>query len=267
MAQAWLHKKIRSNSSSLPLCAFVFVLPTLFCQLVRLSLVGLKNCHLRVQLSTGHALSRQQQQRHQQQSLWFERESRSETKSYPRGAGGRNSRSLLSCCSASDVEMEQSPPLVSAGKPLLTLEAADAMASAAIAEAKSKKFKDISVFVLDASTRVLVSKTMLNCPPLIPELAHGKAGAAIGTHSSSRALKDKYVPDRTPQLLAMTTIGGNSNLPFCAVPGGVLIRDTSSNVLGAIGVSGASADEDEHCAIVGAQSVGCMTEPAKSALP
>ena len=159
-----------------------------------------------------------------------------------------------------------SPPLISAGKPLLTLEAADAMASAAIAEARSKKFKDISVFVLDASTRVLVSKTMLNCPPLIPEIAHGKAGATVGTHSSSRALKDKYVPDRTPQLLAMTSIGGNSQIPFIAVPGGVLLRDGSNNVLGAIGVSGASADEDEHCAIVGAQSVGCVTEPAKSSL-
>ena len=138
------------------------------------------------------------------------------------------------------------------------------MASGAIAEAKRRKFKDISVFVLDPSGRVLVSKTMLNCPILIPQIAHGKAGATIGTHSPSRALKDKYVPDRTPQLLAMTTLAGNSNLPFCAVPGGVLCRDHSNNVLGAIGVSGASADEDEHCAIVGAQSVGCVTEPAKA---
>ena len=160
----------------------------------------------------------------------------------------------------------QSPSLVISGKPLLTLEAADAMASGAIAEAKRRKFKDISVFVLDASGRILVSKTMLNCPLLIPQIAHGKAGATIGTHSPSRALKDKYVPDRTPQLLAMTTLAGNSNLPFCAVPGGVLCRDHSNNVLGAIGVSGASADEDEHCAIVGAQSVGCVTEPAKSPL-
>ena len=156
--------------------------------------------------------------------------------------------------------------LTAAPRPRLTLEAADAMASAAIAEAQSKKFKDISVFVLDTTGRVLVSKTMLDCPLLIPEIAHGKAGAAIGTHSSSRALKDKYIPERTPQLLAMTTLGGNNNLPFCAVPGGVLCRDQSNIVLGAIGVSGASADEDEHCAIVGAQSVGCVTEPPKSAL-
>ena len=77
---------------------------------------------------------------------------------------------------------------------------------------------------------------------------------------------DRYVPDRTPQLLAMTTLAGNSNLPFIAVPGGVLCLDQSGAVLGAVGVSGASADEDEHCAIVGAQSMGCVTQPPKSAL-
>ena len=156
---------------------------------------------------------------------------------------------------------------LAAGKPQLTLEAADTMASAAIAECKSKGFKDVSVFVLDGTGRTLVSKTMLGVPPLIPAIAEAKAGAAIGTHASSRALKDKYVPDRTPQLLAMTTIGAATAQPFAAVPGGVLCRDTATGaVIGAIGVSGASADEDEHCAVVGAQACGFKTEPAKSAL-
>ena len=156
---------------------------------------------------------------------------------------------------------------LSAGKPQLTLEAADTMASAAIAECKSKGFKDVSVFVLDGTGRTLVSKTMLGVPPLIPAIAEAKAGAAIGTHASSRALKDKYVPDRTPQLLAMTTIGAATAQPFAAVPGGVLCRDTATGaVIGAIGVSGASADEDEHCAVVGAQACSFKTEPAKSAL-
>lgn len=151
-------------------------------------------------------------------------------------------------------------------KPSLTLEAADAMASAALAEAVTKDFKDVSVCVMDASGRVLVSKTMVGCPKLIPTMAEAKAGAAIGTHASSRALKDKYVPDRTPQLTAMTTLSAASHQPFVAVPGGVLCRDAAKNVVGAIGVSGASADEDEHCAVVGAHAVGLVTEPAQSPL-
>ena len=91
------------------------------------------------------------------------------------------------------------------GKPALTLEAADEMASAALAECRSKGFKDVSVFVLDASGRTLVSKTMVGVPNLIPAIAEAKAGAAIGTHSSSRALKDKYVPDRYAMTVARTS--------------------------------------------------------------
>ena len=141
------------------------------------------------------------------------------------------------------------------------------MAQAAIDEALSKKFNAISVAVLDASGRVLVTKTQPDCPRLIPHLAKSKAGAAIGTHSNTRALKDKYLPERQAQLLAMTTIGAAEGVPFAAVPGGVVCRDADGNVVGAIGVSGASADEDEHCAIVGGQAIGLLTSPAESALP
>lgn len=161
-----------------------------------------------------------------------------------------------------------SPAWLAPGRPVLTLAAADAMASRAIEEAEARGFKDVSVFVLDGGGRTLVSKTMIGCPPLPPKLAHAKASACVGMHApSSRALRDKYVPDRTPQLLAMSLVGAGAQMPLAAFPGGVLCRDAAGNVLGAIGVSGAAADEDEHCAIVGARAVGLLTEPAESALP
>ena len=37
-------------------------------------------------------------------------------------------------------------------------------------------------------------------------------------------------------------------------------------VVGGVGVSGASADEDEHCALAGAHAAGYRTDPEKSAL-
>lgn len=140
------------------------------------------------------------------------------------------------------------------------------MASAAVKECKSRGFKDISVYVLDASGRTIVSKTMIDCPSLPAKLAHAKAMAAISTHSNSRALRDKYVPDRTPQLLQMSIVGAQIEQPQAAFPGGVLCRDSAKNIVGAIGVSGASADEDEHCAIAGAHAIGLVTEPAASVL-
>ena len=156
--------------------------------------------------------------------------------------------------------------VTSEGLPQLTLEAADAMANAALVEASKQQFTPISVFVMDVNGRVLVSKTMPGTPRLIPSIAEGKAGAVIGTHSSSRALKEKYVPERAPQLLAMTATSlAAQSQPFAAVPGGVLCRDEANRVVGAIG-GRVPADEDEHCAVIGAKAVGLVTEPAESPL-
>ena len=64
----------------------------------------------------------------------------------------------------------------------------------------------------------------------------------------------------------MVTIGAAAGQAVASFPGGVLCRDGDMNVVGAIGVSGARSDEDEHCAILGAQAVGLVTEPAQSSL-
>ena len=172
---------------------------------------------------------------------------------------------LLALLTAAPSDASRSA-ILAAGRPTLTLEAADTMANAAINEARTRGFNDISVHVLDATGRTVVSKCMLGCPSLPHKLAHAKAMLCVSTHSSSRAVKDKYVPERTPQLLAMTIVGTDCATPIAAVPGGVLCR-ADGVVVGAVGVSGASADEDEHCALAAAHAVSLATEPAESALP
>jgi uncharacterized protein GlcG (DUF336 family) len=143
------------------------------------------------------------------------------------------------------------------------------MANAALKEARERKYKPISVYVLNASGRTVVSKTMLGVPSMPQELAHAKAQLCVSVHSSSRAMRDKYLgrgEEGKSQLLVMTTIGSAANQPLAAVPGGVLCRDSDKNVVAAVGVSGAAADEDEHCAITAALAVGLVTEPAVSPL-
>lgn len=158
------------------------------------------------------------------------------------------------------------------GAPVLTLAAADEMTSVALNEAAARGFNPVSVCVLDPAGRVLVSKTMVACPTLAPELAKAKARTCVGFHVSSRFFKDNYISadgggPKMPQALAMGIVGASAGLPIASFPGGVLCRDTATGaVVGAIGVSGASADEDEHCAVVGAQACSFKTEPAKSAL-
>ena len=154
------------------------------------------------------------------------------------------------------------------GKPTLTLEAADLMTSRVIDECKAKAFKDVSVCVVDASGRMLVSKRMLDCASLPQKMAQAKAMACITTNAaSSRGLRDKYVGSREPQLLNMVALSTASSEAIAAVPGGMLLKAESDGVVvGAIGVSGATADEDEHLAIVAAQALGLQTDPLKSAL-
>ena len=173
---------------------------------------------------------------------------------------------LLVLCALSPCNANADRTALIPGKQRLSLETADHMATAAIEEAKARNFKDIAVTVLDAAGRPIVCKRMIDCPSLPQELAHAKASACVSTHASSRALLDKYVPERTPQLLAMTVIGASCNKPLAAVPGGVLLRDASGDVVGAVGVSGASADEDEHCAVVAGMAGGLACEPSTSAL-
>jgi uncharacterized protein GlcG (DUF336 family) len=44
-------------------------------------------------------------------------------------------------------------------------------------------------------------------------------------------------------------------------PGGVLIKDSSGNIVGACGVSGDTSDKDEMCAIAGIEAAGQKADP------
>lgn len=78
----------------------------------------------------------------------------------------------------------------------------------------------------------------------------------MSVYGGTRSLKDRYA-DRVGQVAAMVDLAPGG---FWVGAGGVLITEKShaaggpTKVVGGVGVSGASADEDEHCAIAGAQS-------------
>lgn len=49
-------------------------------------------------------------------------------------------------------------------------------------------------------------------------------------------------------MTSMVAVSGDKMMPC---PGGVLLKNQDGLVLGAVGVSGAAADEDEYCAMTG----------------
>jgi uncharacterized protein GlcG (DUF336 family) len=155
--------------------------------------------------------------------------------------------------------------------PMLTLEAADEMSNVALREAIARGFKPVCVCVVDAAGIPLVTKRMPGSMGLSPEFAMAKASTCIGMQCSSRELGAKYIDEqgigpKMPQTLAMELCGAANGKPIVHFPGGVLLRDGAGNIVGAIAVSGASSDEDEHCAILAAHTVGLVTEPPASRL-
>ncbi len=81
---------------------------------------------------------------------------------------------------------------------------------------------------------------------------------------SSRMFRDKYASDKDPskycQMLSMVSITDGKMAPF---PGGVLMKNSEGAIIGAVGVSGASGDEDEYCGLRGIIESGfeISTEP------
>ena len=51
---------------------------------------------------------------------------------------------------------------------------------------------------------------------------------------------------------------------FMPVPGGVLVCDPEGPVIGAVGVSGDTSDNDELCAIAGVNAAGLVSDPQKA---
>lgn len=47
------------------------------------------------------------------------------------------------------------------------------------------------------------------------------------------------------------------------VPGGVLVRDESGDIVGAVGVSGHLPDADEACAVVGIEAASLTADPCQ----
>ena len=84
------------------------------------------------------------------------------------------------------------------------------------------------------------------------EIAHGKAYGALAMGMGSRALFQR-AQEQAYFIDAVNTLARGSLVP---VPGGVLIQDPSGALLGAVGVSGDSSDNDEICAVAGIEAAG-----------
>ncbi len=133
----------------------------------------------------------------------------------------------------------------------LTLDVARKILDAALAKGLEKKLKPLAVMVLDARGCVKISAAQDGTSLLRSEIAHGKAYGALALGMGSRALFQR-AQEQAYFIGAVNTLAQGRMVP---VPGGVLIQD-GGVLLGAVGISGDTSDNDEACAIAGIEAAG-----------
>ena len=134
----------------------------------------------------------------------------------------------------------------------LTLEQAAAIVDEAIRTGRDRGMNPLTVSVVDDGGHLKAFKRE-DGPgaALRPQVATGKAFGAVGMGRSSRAL-GAMAAERPHFVGALSDVAQGRLVP---VPGGVLIKD-GEEVIGAVGVSGDTSDNDEIAAVAGIEAAG-----------
>jgi uncharacterized protein GlcG (DUF336 family) len=138
----------------------------------------------------------------------------------------------------------------------LTLAQADAIADRALQAGRDHQFQPLTVAVLDAGGHLKVLKRGDGSSLLRPDIAMGKAWGALGMGFGGRELARRA--EKMPAFF--TALNAMSDGRMVPVPGGALIRDAAGAIVGAIGISGDTSDNDEVCVIAGVESQGLVAD-------
>ena len=137
----------------------------------------------------------------------------------------------------------------------LTLVIAQNILASALAHARSSGFKPLSIVVLDARAAVIAAASEDGTSFKRFDVAFGKAHGALAFNLGSRRLGEIAVERPYFVVGAVHAVGG-----LVPVAGGVLIKSAEGNVIGAVGVSGDTSDNDEAAAIAGIKAVGLVAD-------
>jgi|TARA_B110000908_G_C9970893_1_gene321061 uncharacterized protein GlcG (DUF336 family) len=125
-----------------------------------------------------------------------------------------------------------------------------------LAKGREIDLKPLSVVVLDAGGHVKAFEREDGAAPGRFAIAHGKAYGAVmlgmaGKAQMARAEQQAYF------MAAVNGVFGGQVVP---VPGGVLLRDKRGAVIGAVGVTGDTSDNDSDAAMAGIEAAGVTGE-------
>ncbi len=134
----------------------------------------------------------------------------------------------------------------------LNLERAVMIIEAALRKGRELKLAPLTVAVLDAGGHLVAFQREDNSGILRFDIAFGKAWGSLGMGFGSREFLGRT--QANPTFVAM--LGAASGGRVIPVPGGALVKAADGTVLGAVGISGDTSDQDEACVIAGIVAAG-----------
>jgi uncharacterized protein GlcG (DUF336 family) len=133
----------------------------------------------------------------------------------------------------------------------LTLDQANRIIAAALQRSLEAGYKPMAVVVVDDSGNIKSAQRQDGASMFRIDIASGKAWASVAMGAASRVLTQR-AKDLPAFFGALASTGQGKFIPQT---GAVLIKDAGGAVMGAVGASGGTGDEDEEICIAGVNAV------------
>ena len=138
----------------------------------------------------------------------------------------------------------------------LGLDVAQTMVSSALSFARKEMLKPLAVAVLDHRGTLKAFAADDGTSLRREQLARGKAEGALAMGMGTRAMQ-RWTPTHPHLIMSSASIIGS----IVPLPGGVLVKDEDGRLLGAVGVSGDSSDNDERVAVAAIEAAALQADP------
>ena len=137
----------------------------------------------------------------------------------------------------------------------MNLDLANGLIAAALTYCRAQNMKPLTIAVIDAGGHLVALQREDGTSNLRAEIAQGKAKGAVAMGLGSRALFNR-AQEQAYFISAMNALNDGHLVP---VPGGVLIK-RDGVLIGALGITGDSSDNDEAAAVAAIESHGLVAE-------
>ena len=135
---------------------------------------------------------------------------------------------------------------------MISLDQAQTIVGGALSHGRALKVKPLAVIVMDTGGHAIAFAREDGASFFRHDIARAKAVGALGMGDDTRVLAERAKGN--PAFFQSVTAVVGGNIAFS--PGGVLVREASGLMVGAVGISGDTGDMDEACALAGIAAAG-----------